>query len=200
MVSESRQTEAREAQSEECDEKPAQPVRLYYEIKGGIMIKDAPRGNKRNKQDEISPETTPATSAKRSKRRISQEKLLAHRVLKRDAKRDKRAKHEGSRNKAAAPTRPSSTRRTATTTMRTSPHPSRPRRRRTPSGSSSRIWRRRGSSRSRCTKPPRRHERPSSTRPPRNIWQTRNMIACDEERPKPRTETTSTSGSVYERC
>ena len=67
------------------------------------MVKDTPRANKRNKHDEPSPEITPATSAKRSKRRISQEKLSAHRVLKRGAKRDKRAKHEGCRNKAAAP-------------------------------------------------------------------------------------------------
>ena len=67
------------------------------------MVKDAPRANKRNKQDETSPEITQATSEKRSKRRTSHEKLSAHRVLKRDAKRDKRTKHEGICNKAASP-------------------------------------------------------------------------------------------------
>ena len=66
------------------------------------MVKDTPRANKRNKQDNPSPEITPATSTKRSKRRNSQEKQSAYRVMKRDAKRDKRAKKDGSLNKEAS--------------------------------------------------------------------------------------------------
>ena len=59
------------------------------------MVKDTPRANKRSKQDEPSPEITPATSAKRSKRRNSQEKQSVYRVMKRDT----RAKQDRSLNK-----------------------------------------------------------------------------------------------------
>ena len=58
------------------------------------MVKNTPRANKHNKQDEPSPEITPATTSKRSKRRNSHEKQSAYRVMKRDANRDKRAKQD----------------------------------------------------------------------------------------------------------
>ena len=56
------------------------------------MGKNTPRANKRAKKDDSTPEITPATSAKRSKRRNSHDKQAAYRVAKQDAQRDKRAK------------------------------------------------------------------------------------------------------------
>ena len=72
VISESRQEETR-ARGDKRDEKNAQPLRLYHESKGGNMVDDTPRANKRSKKNEMPPEITPAKSAKRSRRRHSQD-------------------------------------------------------------------------------------------------------------------------------
>ena len=67
------------------------------------MGKNTPRANKRVKKDDSPSEITPATSAKRSKRRNSHDKQAAYRLQKQDAQREKRVKQGGSLPEEVAP-------------------------------------------------------------------------------------------------